>query len=66
MDANDRAPDILVWIIAETLTDGSRVFNRDLNLGEVYATSESDALALAEKIAEAIAQHSTQTAGVMT
>jgi len=66
MTTDERAPDILVWVIAETLSDGSRVFNLDMDLGEVYAISERDALDMAEKIADAIAQHSTQTAGVMT
>jgi hypothetical protein len=59
------APDIIVWIITRELSDGSEVFDVDLN-GQIFeAVSEDDAEQLAEAFADAISSHTNSTAGVL-
>ncbi len=57
--------ELVIWILKEKLTDGSYVFNVELN-GEKYpAITEYDATEMAEKIAAAINDHSNAKASVM-
>ena len=58
-------PDVIIFVIPKTLSDGSKVF--DVKLGEQVwsAVSEMNAGALAETIAEAIDEHTTNTADVV-
>lgn len=61
----DSAPDKLIWIIQETLSDGSIAHNVEVDLGSLSAISESDARELAEKIRDAIEDHTVDHVGVM-
>lgn len=61
----DDAPEHLFWVVEETLSDGSKVYN--VEFGDVHfpCVTENDANTLAEKLADAIEEHTTTTAGVM-
>ena len=60
------SPDILIWIVRETLSDGSEVCNVELPGGEkIAATSYGAATDLAQTIVDAINEHSTNIADVM-
>ena len=60
-------PSIIIWVISETLTDGSKVYDVELPGGfRVHAVDLDAALAMAEDIVSAINEHaSAQTAGVL-
>lgn len=61
----DDAPDHLFWVIEETLSDGSTVFNVEFGDTVWPCVTENDAADLAETIADAINKHSNSSAGVM-
>ena len=56
------APDVLVFVTGETLTDGSKVFNVRIGNLVLHAYTEEDAEDLASEIAEAITDHATELA----
>lgn len=60
---DDAAPDIILFVKREKLSDGSFVHNVLIGDLVCHATSEDDAWELAEKIADAINEHTTETAG---
>lgn len=62
---SDDMPNILIWIVKETLSDGSEVFNVEIPEASLPAITADDAAALAETIAGAINEHSNETAGTM-
>ena len=55
-----------IHIVAERLTDGSLVYNVHFRDASLPAITEKDALALADKIAAAINDHSNDEADVNT
>lgn len=56
-------PDHLVFIDEETLTDGSKVYNIAFGNIEIPAITKQDAEDMAEKIMDAINEHSNDLAG---
>jgi hypothetical protein len=60
------APEFLLFVIPEKLSDGSVAHNVHFGEMKFAATSEDDAIDLAEGIAELINQHTVNTAGVVT
>jgi hypothetical protein len=63
--AATNTPDTVIFVTPKALSDGSKVF--DVRLGnEVWpAVTEDDANSLAEKIKDAIEDHTNATAGVV-
>ena len=59
------APDIVIFVLREKLSDGSEVFNVKIGSEKLAAVSEGDASYLADKISDAINEHTTNTAGVV-
>lgn len=59
------APDTIIWIIEETLSDGSTVYNVKLPSEELPAITSDDATDLAYAIAVAINEHTNNKATVM-
>jgi hypothetical protein len=59
------ASDIVVFVVAETLSDNSIVYNVKLGQLTLNAVTQSDAQDLAEKISTAIADHTVNTTGVV-
>jgi hypothetical protein len=59
------APDFIVFVVPETLSDGSVVYNVKIGGLTLNAVTESDANDLAEKISDAIGDHTVNTAGVV-
>jgi hypothetical protein len=59
------APDIVIFVVPKTLSDGSQVF--DVHLGNlvVAAVTQDDALSMADKIRDAIDDHSVVSVGVV-
>ena len=55
-----------VWVHRSFLSDGSAVFSVHLGNVEFKAVSESDAYDLAEKIADAVTEHSVDRIQVRT
>lgn len=56
--------DILIFIIPETLTDGSRVFDVKVGNVKLQAVTRDDAFEFAEKIRAAVDDHTNNTASV--
>ena len=59
---DNNMPNILIWIIKNTLTDGSSTFDVDFNGTLLECISEDDANDLAQTIADAINQHTNDKA----
>ena len=59
------SPVTIIWILREKLSDGSEVFNVELNGEKLPANSEYDATEMAEKIADAIREHTNTDADVL-
>jgi hypothetical protein len=57
------APDLVIFITCKKLTDGSKVYNVNVGNVELAAVTESDAMDLADKIVDAVNDHSVSTAG---
>jgi hypothetical protein len=57
-------PEHILSVVRETLSDGSEVFNVHLGNIRLPAIDEREARKLAEKIADAINEHTTQSADV--
>jgi hypothetical protein len=57
-------PEYLLFMVKETLTDGSEVYNVIFGDFKFAAVSVTDAVQLADKIMDAINEHTTQTAVV--
>jgi hypothetical protein len=60
-----KTPDIVIFVLREKLSDNSEVFNVKVGGEKFPAVTEADAEDLAEKISEAINDHTTSTAGVV-
>lgn len=60
-----RDPDVLIWIVEKTLTDGSTVYNVEIPEIAIAATTEDDAEALAEELMDAINEHSAMLADIV-
>lgn len=60
-----KTPDLLIFVMPETLTDKSVVYNVTIGPIKLAATTEDDAGELAERIREAIDDHATQTVDVV-
>lgn len=58
-------PSILIWIVEETLSDGSTAFNVDFNGTILGAVDEASAEDLAQSIADAINANTNEIADVM-
>lgn len=58
----EETPDILVFVVREKLSDGSIVWNVELEKITIHAVTQEDAEDLAEAIALAINEHSVNTA----
>jgi hypothetical protein len=58
-------PDIIIFIVSETLSDKSEVFNVLIGDVKLAAVSEDEAGRLAEGIASLINDHTTNTADVV-
>jgi hypothetical protein len=58
-------PDIIIFVVPETLTDQSKVFNVLIGDVKLAACDQDDAGALAEGIAALIEDHTTNTSGVV-
>lgn len=59
------APDLVIFVIPETLSDGSKVFDVKFGNVKLQAVSEDEASELAEKIRDAVEDHTNNTAGVV-
>jgi hypothetical protein len=57
--------EFLFFVIREKLSDGSEVFNVQLGDIRFPAVTQDDALELAEKLSDAINDHTTTTAAVV-
>lgn len=56
--------DLVIRVVAKTLSDGSHVFNVDLNGSVLECISEKDAYSLAGTIQAAVNKHTNSTAEV--
>lgn len=66
MSGDDDAPNILFWVVKETLSDNSETFAVELPGGEkIPAADEDRAGSLAEALSDAVNEWSETTAGVM-
>ena len=59
------APDFLLFVVRETLSDKSIAFNVVFGEHKLAAVDEAAAEELAQSIADAINDHTTQTADVV-
>lgn len=59
------APDFIVFMVKESLTDGSHVYNVLLGEMKFCAVDEDAAEELAQTISDAINDHTTHNAGVV-
>lgn len=62
---SDDMPGTLIFVVAETLSDNSKVYNVVLGEHKWHAVSQGEAIELAEKIADAINDHTVDTADVV-
>lgn len=58
-------PDVIIFVVPEILSDGSKVFNIHIGDVKLHAVTEDDAGTLAENFAELIEDHTNDTAGVV-
>ena len=56
------APDILIFVVPKTLTDGSTVYNVEISELAIEATSKDEAEEIAQTIVDAINEGSNTTA----
>lgn len=61
----NNAPDHLFWVLSEELSDGSTVYNVEFGDTKFPCVTENDANDLAEKMADAVNEHTNDTAAVM-
>lgn len=65
-DAEKRdTPELLIWVVPQTLSDKSIVYNVEFGGLKFSAVDEDAAEALAEGFAELINEHTCETADVM-
>ncbi len=57
-------PDIFIFVVPQTLSDGSKVFDVKVGTTTFQAVTRDDAFQLAEKIREAVDDHTNNIAGV--
>jgi hypothetical protein len=57
-------PDLTIRIVSETLSDGSKVFNVNINGAVLECITEKDAYALAETMKAAVEKHTNSTAEI--
>jgi hypothetical protein len=65
MQQKTDSPDTLFFVISEKLSDGSVVYNVVLGEHKWQAVDQDEARDLAHDLAEAINDHTTNTAGVV-
>lgn len=65
MKQDDDMPGTLIFVVQEKLSDGSYVYNIVMGKHKWHATSQKDAQELAEKIMEAIEDHTVDSADVI-
>lgn len=59
------APDIIIWIERQTLSDDSEVFNVRFGNVVLHAVNEDSAREMADLIADAVNEHSNEFADVL-
>lgn len=62
---DDDMPGTLIFVVSETLTDNSKVYNVVLGEHKWHATDQTAAVALAEAIMDAINDFTVDTADVV-
>lgn len=64
-EAQHNTPDNIIFVIHETLTDGSIVYSVRFGEREFAATGQEEAEDFAHALADAINDYTTETAGVV-
>lgn len=61
----DGMPDVLIFKTVKTLSDGSKAFNVEIDRIVFAAVTESDANTMADKIRQAILDHSVTSVEIL-